>query len=224
VQAYVITLEGHAYSERKAAECVLSGQRYGVTVERFKAVPAADAVRRMENYGLVWSWAKGNTARAVCPRTGLHQMPYGNLAAKIGCSLSHWLLWRRCVELAQPILILEHDAEFIGPVPDLDVTCQINDPQGATHKGQWWSAQIAKKGPGVHDKTRVMDDPQRPDGLAGNSAYVIAPKDADKAVGLFYDLGIWPNDATLCIQLFPGLKELYPFAVKTKQEQSTTCV
>ena len=197
---------------------------YGIDVARFDAVPADEAHDRMRQYGLQWTWARGNTERAVCPKTGLHQHPYGYLPAKIGCSLSHWLLWRKCAQLGQPMLILEHDAEIIGPIPRIDDTCQINDPEGATHKGAWWSKQIAAKGPGIHGKTRVMDDPKRPDGLAGNSAYVITPEDADRAVGLFYDIGVWPNDATLCIQLFPGLKELYPFAARTRQEQSTTCV
>jgi hypothetical protein len=224
VRAYCITLEGHPYSERKAARCIETGAAYGVTVAKSPGVPAAEAEQVLLEAGLRWTWAGQNDRRTTCPITGLHQQPYGNLEAKIGCSLAHYRLWQWCVQLAEPILILEHDAEFITPLPELDVTCQINDPDGATHKGAWWSQRIAAKGPGIHDKTRVMDDPLRPDGLAGNSAYVITPEDADRAVDLFHTLGVWPNDATLCIQLFPGLKELYPFAVKTKQEQSTTCV
>jgi GR25 family glycosyltransferase involved in LPS biosynthesis len=31
----------------------------------------------------------------------------------IGCFLSHFYLWKKCIELNEPILILEHDAEII---------------------------------------------------------------------------------------------------------------
>lgn len=223
MQAFVIRLDGHPYSERKAARCIETGADYGIDVQPFKATPAHDAERVMREYRLKWTWARNNTAPDTCPVTGLNQHPYGNLAAKIGCSMSHYRLWRYCAQVGQPIVILEHDAEFIGAVPRIDETCQINDPESATHKGSWWSQQIKAKGPGIHTKTRVMDDPLRPDGLAGNSAYVITPEDAERAVSLFHVLGVWPNDATLCIQLFPDLKELYPFAVKTIQSESTTC-
>ena len=35
-----------------------------------------------------------------------------------GCFLSHYQLWERCLELNEPILIFEHDALIIRPLPD----------------------------------------------------------------------------------------------------------
>jgi hypothetical protein len=37
-----------------------------------------------------------------------------------GCFLSHYTLWKRCVELNEPIGIFEHDIEFCKPVPDVE--------------------------------------------------------------------------------------------------------
>jgi GR25 family glycosyltransferase involved in LPS biosynthesis len=222
LKAYVITLEGHPYSERKAARCIESGAAFGVTVERFPATGPEDAHRVMRELKLRWTWAGQNDRPSACPITGLQQRPYGSLAAKIGCSLSHYRLWQKCAADG-PILILEHDAVFIRPLPDFDFAgiCQINDPSGATPHGAWWSAQMAKRGPGVWPKTPIFPD-NYPDGLAGNSAYVVKPHAAEGLIAAFHRLGIWPNDATTCRQLFE-LQELYPFVTRTEQEQSTTC-
>jgi hypothetical protein len=66
-------------------------------------------------------------------------------------------------------------------------------------------------------------DENVPDGLAGNSAYVITPAAAKKASKLQSSIGIWPNDALLCKQLFPeNLKSYYPYITKVEQRRSTT--
>ena len=40
-----------------------------------------------------------------------------------GCWFSHWRLWQHCIDLDQPIVILEHDAYISGQWPeDIDLT------------------------------------------------------------------------------------------------------
>ena len=178
----------------------------------------------MHGYGLRWTWANNNTSPAVCPHTKLKQRPYGKLAAKIGCSMSHYLLWRHCIDLDEPILILEHDAVFIAPLPEVSFSkiIQINDPAGATPHGKAWSDAMVKRGPGVFPVSHVFPD-DVPDGLAGNSAYLVKPRAAEGLCSAFHDIGVWPNDATMCRQLFE-LQELYPFVTRVEQEESTTSV
>ena len=66
-------------------------------------------------------------------------------------------------------------------------------------------------------------DENVPDGLAGNSAYIITPSAAKKAIELQSSIGIWPNDALLCKQLFPrNLKSYYPYITRVEQKKSTT--
>jgi len=219
--AFVITLEGNDYSETCAQRCIDSAD---IEVKRFPAVNADEAEGIMRWHGLRWTWANNNTSAAVCPITGLKQHPYGTLAPKIGCSMSHYLLWSKCAELNEPILILEHDAVFIRSMPEVEFNgiCQINDPDGATPHGAEYSRRIKKRGPGVYLKTLIRPDPKMPDGLAGNSAYLIKPWAAVELMDAFHRLGVWPNDATMCVQLFPWLQELYPFVTRTKQQRSTT--
>jgi len=216
-KAYVITLEGHAYSEACAERCIRSAQ--GIEVQRFNAISAGDAIDVAESHDLRWTWRDAGN----CPITGLRFHRYGGGLGRVGCALSHFLLWQMCAE-TEVTLILEHDAVFVRPfgLPEFESICQVNDPSGATPSGDWWSEQMAKRGPGVFPKTHVLQHP-RPDGLAGNSAYLIKPHAAQHMVDLARRVGLWPNDALMCRQLVPGLQELYPFLTRVEQSQSTTC-
>lgn len=223
MKAFVITLLGNEYSERKARRCVETAESIGgIAVSQVEAVRAESAVWLMERRGLKWTWAKGNTAEDVCPITGLKQRPYGRLQPKIGCAMSHYMLWRRCVQESEPFMILEHDAVFERKFETFEFRsiCQINDPAGATPKGLWWHARMRERGPGVYDKTRIFPD-DVPDGLAGNSAYVIHPHAASDLVATAHRIGLWPNDALMCRQLF-DLQELYPWVTHVEQEVSTS--
>ena len=230
MKAFVITLWGNKYSQQKADECLASAAKYGLEVFKWHGVNKKHAADIMEKEGLEWTWAKNNTKNDICPISGLHQFPYTavDIRAKIGCSMSHYMLWKECVILDEPILILEHDAVFLRPLPkdiEFNGICQINDPSSATRKGHWWSQYMIRCGRyGAHEKTWITSEKERliPDGLAGNSAYMIKPWAAQELIDKFHELGVWPNDATMCKQLFPYLEEYYPFITKVNQTQSTT--
>jgi GR25 family glycosyltransferase involved in LPS biosynthesis len=53
---------------------------------------------------------------------GLTKIPRENNGV-LGCFLSHFLLWKKCVELDNPIGILEYDAIFIKPIPSNILDC-----------------------------------------------------------------------------------------------------
>jgi GR25 family glycosyltransferase involved in LPS biosynthesis len=224
MKAFVITLRGNDYSEACAQRCIASAARYGVEITKFDAVDKAIAGFSMEQHGLQWTWP--NIEPDVCPYTGLKRHVYKTRdhAARVGCAMSHYLLWKECVHTDKPIAILEHDAVFLRGLPEPPEkfgAIMLNNPDGATPKGRWWKQQLEAKGPGVHPKTVVFED-GRPDGLAGNSAYVISPRAALACMDAYREFGVWPNDATLCRQLVPGLMEVYPFVTEVRQTQSTS--
>lgn len=209
-----------------ASRCVESARQFGVDVELWWAVTADEAQAVMERNGLKWTWARGNTAPAVCPVTGLRQHPYKTRdnRMRFACSMSHYMLWQKCVELDEPVMILEHDAVFIRSLPPITFpysAIMLNDPRGATPRGDQWARRIEAKGPGIHPKTVVFEDHEMvPDGLAGNSAYIIAPHAAAACVAACEHLGVWPNDATMCRQIVGGLRECYPFVTKVQAEKT----
>ena len=229
MKAFVITLKDDVYSESVADRCIQSADKYGLIIEKFYGIDREQAKQFMSDEGLEWTWANNDTEIMMCEKTGLRMHPYGStdIRAKIGCSMSHYALWKKCVELDEPILILEHDSVFLRPLPEVEFNgiCQINDPNGATRKGSLWSKRMQTRGTaGIHPKTWITEENERhiPDGLAGNSAYMIKPWAAQELIDKYYEIGVRPNDATMCQQLFPYLEEFYPFITRAIQGKSTT--
>jgi GR25 family glycosyltransferase involved in LPS biosynthesis len=230
MKAYVITIPGHEYSESVADRCIESGAKFGVAVETFSAVTKDTVQQVMNQENLQWSWANMNTEKTLCPYTRLEQFPYRtkSLEAKMACSMSHYMLWKRCVELDEPVLILEHDAVFVAPLPAIQFegAVQINDPAGGGYRSKEHSRIMQERGTvGVHPLTPKRPvDSMIPDGFSGNSAYIVKPWAAYKFKQAFKNHGVWPNDATICLQQFPWLQELYPFVTIVKQTHSTSTV
>lgn len=226
MRAYCITLIGNQYSERASARCIESAAKVGQDVQVWRGVSPDAATTMMHMSGLEWTWANENKAPSVCPITGLNQHPYrtADQRMRVGCSMSHYQLWEKCVQLGEPILILEHDAVFARGLPAIDYVrgaIMINNPARATPRGDLWARSIIAKGRGIHTKTIMHPDVARiPDGLAGGSAYIIAPHAAAAAIGAFKHLGVWPNDATLCRQIVGGLHEVFPFVTTVEASKS----
>ena len=61
-----------------------------------------------------------------------------------------------------------------------------------------------------------------PQGLAGNSAYIIKPSGASRMLELVKQHGLWPNDALMCRQLVPRLGVTKKFYTKVQGLRSTT--
>lgn len=62
-----------------------------------------------------------------------------------------------------------------------------------------------------------------PQGLAGNSAYLLTPLAAKDLIEKTHEIGIWPNDALICKQFFNNmLFTAYPYYTKVQGNSSTT--
>lgn len=155
-----------------------------------------------------------------------------DIKKRIGCLLSHRSIWSESCTKQEPILILEHDAAFtrkwnvqstLDKLVDGDIL-MINDPRGATRRSSVYHQNIVSHDFGIHSIDGVNEPHENfPDGLAGNSAYIITPKAANRALELIDELGFWPNDALLCKQFFgSSLKSIYPYITRVDQQVSTT--
>ena len=227
MKAFVITMMNDRYSLACAKKTIQTAEQMSedLDIEMFRAVTPDKIKDTTYSYPV-----EGETS--IYEGMTLVGYKARDVGKKIACSLSHMNLWNKCVQLDEPILILEHDAVFIRKfrpskilksIDDGDVL-MINDPRGATRRGMVYHENIIKNDFGVHVVEGVnTPDENVPDGLAGNSAYVITPAAAEKASKLQSSIGIWPNDALLCKQLFPGnLKSYYPYITKVEQRRSTT--
>lgn len=140
------------------------------------------------------------------------------------CLLSHARLWRECVKLDEEIMILEHDAIFtreFWPFEWEGGVLGLNDPRGATFNSfRYW--QILNMEQGVQKAPYVAPKDVCPQGLAGNSAYIIKPFAAQELLDKLKEVGGWPNDAVMCNQFFPWLRVINPPYTALQHIGSTT--
>jgi len=230
MKAYAIVVKGNVVSENGYADLVKSSQDVSndFNVERFDAVPTNEVNRRIIEHKLVWNYPWiGNVIDIA---TGLLKSTYptANKLARISCSLSHYELWLKCALGDEQILILEHDAHFNKK---LDTTFSeskydiigINHPHGATRRARVFLAQIDQTDAGSEVQiVPTVDDANIPQGIAGNSAYIIKPNGAKHLIKLCAEYGLWPNDAIMCKQLVKKLGVSKTFYTGVQGLPSTT--
>lgn len=160
--------------------------------------------------------------------TGLLKSAYktANPKARIACALSHYCLWTESAENNLTMLIMEHDAIFINKLDfDPDDTkadiIGINHPIGATRKAKEFHSKIQESELQFQLVPKI-DNEEIPQGLAGNSAYIIKPNGAKKLIELVNLHGLWPNDAIMCRQLIPKMAVTKKYYTKVQGLQSTT--
>lgn len=146
------------------------------------------------------------------------------------------------------------DYLYFDAVADWEFVCSLNSPINATRKSTQFDKALKqsqkednkdlqdvkiefKKEFGVelaeedeeladyiHYPCPYIDDPSIPQGLPGNSAYLITPMAAKKLVDKIHnETGLWPNDAVMCNQFFPDMLYCaYPYYTKVQGNKSTT--
>lgn len=240
VKGFVITMPDHPASVAMAEnlEASIRKTRTKLDVERFDAVvpkndqggtSITDAMLKVFGNSVRWSWPIENGETLICFRTGLHLKQYPAIDQRRvkACALSHFSLWAKCIDLDEPIVVLEHDAYFTRKFNPDDYADEewgvigLNDPRGNTRKGQKFHSMIS----GGLQRVPQIDDasePPLPMGIAGNSAYIIRPHAAKDLLNKIVEVGMWPNDAIMCRQIFPWLRVTYPYYTNVQAGISTT--
>ena len=106
----------------------------------------------------------------------------------------------------------------------LKLIISLNNPRFATRRAVDYLNSIKTSAP---DKFGVVfapsvDDPSIPQGLPGNSSYIIKPSGAKKMLKLVEEYGLWPNDALMCKQLIPQIGCTQRFYTRVQGIRSTT--
>lgn len=146
---------------------------------------------------------------------------------RIACFLSHYQLWEKAIQDDEPILVLEHDALFERKLTpkyilesDYDII-GINDPRGATRKSKEYYDKVTSSVKPIVSVPRI-DNFNVPQGLAGNSAYIIKPNGAKQLIEATKKYGAWPNDALMCYQIIEKLGVTNKFYTRVQGLESTT--
>lgn len=226
--AYSIVINGNETSEAGYTNLVESSKRVGnkFPILKFEAITPEYVDRTMQSFKIKWNYPWEGQVSDF--ETGLVKSAYqtANPNARIACGLSHYSLWKQTINLSEPVLVLEHDACFVNQV-DFDITktgfdiLGINNPLGCTRKSQTYYDEILKN-QRPYQLVPVIDEPTIPQGLAGNSAYIITPSGAEQLISLVRQYGLWPNDAIMCRQLVRKLGVTRKFYTNRQNLRSTT--
>src|SRR6056300_1828560 len=110
MKAYIITLTANTKSMEAAKRCIGSAN---IPISIFDAVTEMDAEKIMREELITWNYPwKGEEYDM---KAGVKKSAYrtANPLRRVACFLSHYMLWKMCVEKNKPLMILEHDAIFI---------------------------------------------------------------------------------------------------------------
>jgi GR25 family glycosyltransferase involved in LPS biosynthesis len=109
MKAKIITLLGNELSESVSNECIKQASKFDIQVDIFPAIDGRNRKHYLKELG-------------IAPYSGSSKMKIG----AYGCMLSHFFLYKLCVELNEPLLILEHDGFLIEPL-DENLLNQFDD-------------------------------------------------------------------------------------------------
>ncbi len=194
--AYIIRVKGHAESEAMAARCAKSCQ--GV-----------------EQPFTLWEAYNGIVGEIVAPshhgevmnliKVTDHYMTRGEVA----CALSHISLWNRCLQIDQPIVVLEHDAVMVKAYKEHAVyhsICYLGNREQV--QGGWPvlpTPTHASEGPNYHFICRAH-------------AYAIDPAVAKNLLAHVIKYGInAPLDIMIRADIFP-IHQMGIYAYDDRQE------
>jgi len=190
---YVITIFHNPKSVEAAERCISSAAYHGLQVEKFEAItPRLNIEALCRQY-------KINPVRFV--------EQYSRTPNCIAAFLSHYTLWRKCIEDNEEYTIFEHDAHVTTPIPDdlrYDAVVNLGMPSyGRFNHPTFGVGPLVSKRyfPGAH-------------------AYRLNPRGAAALVKTA-ETQAEPTDVYLSFKRFPFLQEYYPWPVEARDQFTT---
>lgn len=180
----IIRLKGNGISEKYAQECVEQAKKFNIAVEYFDAVNGLEYPIHINKLGIQpkYKFKKGR-------------------AGVFGCFLSHYYLWKECVENNIPYLILEHDGYLIRPLPsnildqfDHVLKLDEKDPYSKNYDDLVTANEdfVIKKYQNL--KAKFLEKNQTGNYMRGAYGYIIKPVAAKKIIDWIAINGFVPAD------------------------------
>jgi len=182
MKAFIIK-SNNELSTLLANDCIEAAYAFGLNVQPWIATNGAtDGLRKMADLGLTTFLSK-----SIKNRLGV-----------LGCFISHYELWIKCIELDESIIILEHDGFMLRPLPS-DINDHYSDvlvldpfkpssDQYDTLLSNSSQAPIDYYDPPADKQTKYGDF------VFGAYAYCIKPAAAEKLTSFARTTGILPTD------------------------------
>ena len=155
---------------------------------------------------------------AVLPNEWKDILPYENTFShyarpdNVGaCFASHYLLWKKCVELNEPILILEHDAIFKENLPDIDFKMCVT----------FGRPSYIRPDHMIYVEPKDGLQPLHQLNFLGHHAYAIKPDAAKLFCEDVKRIPLSANDVWVNTNSYPWLEEYRPYPIWADTDFST---
>lgn len=191
MKAYVITMMNTEESVQVATRCIKSAKKFGIDVEMFTAITPADDIE--------------NISKGI-PKSNFIEK-YSRYENCLSAFLSHRELWARCLDLNEDVLVLEHDAVFNGPLPEVPFKGVLS--YGAPSYGKF-------KQPSILGVNKLVSKEYLP----GAHAYKIKPSAAKVLIDKAYECAA-PTDLYISNRNFAFVEEYYPWPIEAKDSFTT---
>lgn len=213
MKAFVIHLPQRPHSVAYATQMVDTLKSYGLDSSLFTGIPGNVAVKLAQREGrTVYPYSmksrvlnEDDIKELVRPEvyeefkknfvySVTEKLPLGDDAGKasmpgvIGCFYSHYMLWKKCVELDEPIMIFEDDVKFFRkwePI-EWDDVLVLSLGKSSFHDNPW---KTYLENPSGYPQPITW----RSFSMPGASGYAIKPK-AAKSLVKFYNKFFYPAD------------------------------
>jgi len=217
IKAYIIRLAGAELSERLANECIEAGTKYGQEIIPFGGI-------------------NGHVADSILQSLGLFPFKQKSKASKPGvkgCFLSHYMLWKKCTELNEPIAIFEHDGMLLRPIPEdiLDKFDDVLNLDACDQFSKTYEYCLNQEGPVIvqeYHNQKFKPGTLWGEYLRGAYAYIIKPHAADKIIKHCHSHGFLPADHQIGKNLvhiqatFPSIARLHPYYLEDDNIKSAS--
>jgi GR25 family glycosyltransferase involved in LPS biosynthesis len=194
MKSYVITIMDNAKSVKVAERCIASAERFGMPVSKFEAItPKSNLTNLM--------------VKEKIKKSGFEER-WSRMPECMSAFMSHYLLWKKSVELNEEVTIFEHDAVVMDSIPAL------NDYRGCISFGAPSYGKFNT--PTRLGVNSLISKPYFP----GAHAYRVKPNIAQ----LLVDQARYharPTDVFLNTESFPFLEEYYPWPVEAHDSFTT---
>jgi hypothetical protein len=188
-KTFVIAIKNHPVSERQLQDCLTSAEKFNWNINVFWGVDG----RTINNN----TWV----TEGISPRLDKPTMSKPGVQ---GCFLSHWSLWKKCIELDEPIIILEHDAVIQGQWQPLE----LNDSIIKLHR------YYKQKNPKYDEDTGLWS--------ASGHAYCLLPKHANILIDFVKNKGAFEVDRIIGDKVIPFKHLGKPSLIERQNSFSTT--
>ena len=166
----------HPESVKIADRCVKSGKRFGYHIDQYPAVYWKNLTEVHKKLGLKQKYTPlpnvERLTKTSCPAT------------RMANGTTHYLLYMWCVKNNEPVCILEHDALFVGELPEPTVggIIQISSHRnGQSNKKHWLQCHRSNKTRKYQPNFKIEWDGsvgviRHPlSGMNGTSGYIVHP-------------------------------------------------